>query len=123
LGLKLFSLLRTLPKNLLGSQSLLIWMVGRQTLPWGLLPVCPSSASNRKQKDHGEVGQPLKDIVRLELSFTGPLHAQMIGNDDRVMVFTRVEREAIIQSSRFQFIKQFGKRDGVVVKRSKLGKC
>jgi len=37
----------------------------------------------KQQKNYGEVGQPLTKIIRLGLFFTGPLHAQMIGNDAR----------------------------------------
>jgi len=32
------------------------------------------------------------------------------------MVFIRVEREAIIQPSRFQFVEQFGEGDGILIK-------
>jgi hypothetical protein len=43
----------------------------------------PVQIINGNNRNYGEVGQPLKDIIRQGLFFTGPLHAQMIGYDAR----------------------------------------
>ena len=46
-----------------------------------------------------------------------PIESLREGNkSDRVMVFIRVEREAIIQPSRFQFVEKFGEGDGILIK-------
>src|ERR1700756_2934524 len=66
-----------------------------------LLPVCPS----------------LGNLIFGLRGAIDPIESRREGNQsDRVMVFTRVEREPIIQPSRFQLVEQFGERDGVLIK-------